>query len=275
MADGPLILQDRADLRAVTRWRAMLDAEGPVGEVVPQSFHWALCLPDAATAQLGPDGHPHRGGLLPPVTLPRRMWASSTVDFLAPIPVGAEVERTSTVASIKDKTGATGSLVFVEVDHLTTANRVEVVRERQTIVYRDAPTAPMPPSAPVREDLDLSDWSWRRTIVPTEPLLFRFSALTFNSHRIHYDLHYATTQEGYPGLVVQGPLTASLLIDLCARHLGDQPLSHFSFRGLAPAFCGETLHLLGRQAQDAITLAALGADGRTVMSATATLRTRS
>jgi 3-methylfumaryl-CoA hydratase len=269
---GQEIAQDRADIGAATRWRAMLDSEGAIGALVPQSFHWGLCLPDAPSAQLGPDGHPHRGGFLPPVDLPRRMWASSAVTFLAPIPVGSAVTRTSTIANVTQKSGGSGQLIFVEIDHSLTVEGQEVVQDHQTIVYREAASAPMPSSAPAKADLDLSAWPWQRSLTPTEPLLFRFSALTFNSHRIHYDLLYAREQEFYPGLVVQGPLTASLMIDLCSRHLGDQPLASFSFRGLSPAFCGEALHLVGRQEGRDVTLRALGADGRGVMSATATIK---
>jgi 3-methylfumaryl-CoA hydratase len=266
------VTQDRADIGAATRWRAMLDSEGVIGSAVPQSFHWGLCLPDAPSAQLGPDGHPHLGGFLPLVDLPRRMWASSAVTFLAPIPLDSAVTRTSTIAAVTQKSGATGQLIFVEVDHNLTIDGQDVVQDHQTIVYREAASVPMASSAPTKDDLDLSAWPWQRSLTPTEPLLFRFSALTFNAHRIHYDLPYTREQEFYPGLVVQGPLTASLLIDLCSRHLGDQTLSSFSFRGMAPAFCGEALHLVGRHEGQDVTLSALGADGRTVMSATATIK---
>jgi 3-methylfumaryl-CoA hydratase len=200
------------------------------------------------------------------------MWASSAVTFLAPIPVGSAVTRTSTIASVTQKSGGTGQLVFVEIDHSLTINGQEVVQDHQTIVYREAASAPMPAPSAAKDDLDLSAWPWQRSLTPKEPLLFRFSALTFNSHRIHYDLPYAQDHEFYPGLVVQGPLTASLLLDLCARHLGDQALSRFSFRGLSPAFCGEALHLVGRQEGRDVILSALGADGRTVMSAAATIK---
>jgi 3-methylfumaryl-CoA hydratase len=269
---GQEIAHDRADIGAATRWRAMLDMEGGMGSAVPQGFHWGLCLPHASTAQLDRDGHPHRGGFLPPVDLPRRMWASSAVTFVAPIPVGSAVTRTSTIASVTQKSGSTGQLVFVEVDHSLTVEGQEVVQDHQTIVYRQAASAPMAPSAPAKADLDLSAWPWRQSLTPTEPLLFRFSALTFNAHRIHYDLPYACEQELYPGLVVQGPLTASLFLALCHRHLGDQALTGFRFRGLSPAFCGEALHLVGRQEGRDVTLSAFGADGRGVMSATATTK---
>ena len=262
--------RDRVSASALARWCATLDRAVPQSHV-PQAYHWCLCLPEAATAELGEDGHPKRGGFLPPVDLPRRMWASSAVEFLAPIPIDSDILRTSTIASVTQKTGGSGTLVFVEVDHGTRAGNIDCVRERQSIVYRAAPAAPMPPSAPPR-DVDLSEWTWQRSLVPHAPLLFRFSALTFNSHRIHYDLPYARDVEGYPGLVVHGPLTATMLVELCARELGKQPLATFSFRGQAPAFADETLHLVGKRDGDSITLAALGADGRTVMSATGKAR---
>jgi 3-methylfumaryl-CoA hydratase len=202
------------------------------------------------------------------------MWASSKVAFTAPLKVGDTITRTSKVLSVTAKSGGSGDLVFVEVEHQTNNQDGVAVREVQSIVYRGAAPAGSA-QVPPRTGPDLFDptgWDAHRTLMPTEPLLFRFSALTFNSHRIHYDLPYSLEQEFYPGLVVQGPLTASLLIDLCSRHLGDQPLSSFRFRGMAPAFCGEALHLVGRQEGQDVTLSALGADGRTVMSATATIK---
>jgi 3-methylfumaryl-CoA hydratase len=270
----PARAQDVVAQPAVTRFAAMLDAPQPAGASAPQGFHWCLCLPDAPTAEIDVDGHPRRGTFLPPIELPRRMWVGSDVSFAAPLPLGAEVERVSTVASVSEKDGSSGRLAFVEIDHVTSADGVVAVRERQTIVYREAAAsaqaaviaaeAPTPP--------DLSGWMWQRRVVPSEVLLFRYSALTFNSHRIHYDLPYATEVEGYPGLVVQGPLTASLLLDLCARALGPDALASFAFRARTPAFAGEAIHLVGRRDGSEITLAALGGDGRTIISATATAR---
>jgi 3-methylfumaryl-CoA hydratase len=154
------------------------------------------------------------------------------------------------------------------------ANGLEAVRERQTIVYREVPREPLarPPAPP--NSPELSTWSWHRSLVPAESLLFRFSALTFNTHRIHYDYPYATQTEGFPALVVHGPLIATLLVDLCRRQLGDQPLATFSFRAISPAFAGDVLHLVGRNEGNSIVLAALGADGRSVVSATARARRR-
>ena len=171
---------------------------------------------------------------------------------------------------MKEKSGSTGTLVFVEVDHVTRADGLVALEERQTIVYREATTTPAAP-APDEVVVDLSDWDWHRSLRPTEPLLFRYSALTFNSHRIHYDLPYAVEEECYRGLVVHGPLTATLLLDLAARELGANALKSFAFRGVAPAFAGEPLILVGKRDGEAVTLAALGGDGRTVISAEAAI----
>lgn len=268
---------DRVDPGMVTRWLATLDRAAPVDESVPQGLHWCLCLPDAPTAALGPDGHPRRDdspdSFLPPVPLPRRMWASSKVEFHAPLRPDDSVTRTSRVASITDKQGGSGRLVFVEVEHDTLTASGLAVREVQSIVYRDAAAPGTPPAPPPLGEgqFDPAPWDAHRALTPAEPLLLRFSALTFNSHRIHYDLPYATAEEGYRGLVVHGPLTATLLLDLAQRELGDNALKSFAFRGLSPAICGEMLHLVLRSKNGAAELGAFAADGRHVMSASAAL----
>ena len=266
---------DRADLGLFARWCATLDRAAPAGGTVPQGFHWCLCTPDAPTAALGPDGHPRRDdspdSFLPPVPLPRRMWASSKVEFLAPLTVGEAVTRTSRVASITEKSGGSGRLVFVEVAHETSGEQGLAVREVQSLVYRE-PAAPGTPPAPPplgEGRFDPAGWDQHRVLEPGAPLLFRFSALTFNSHRIHYDAPYAVGEEGYRGLVVHGPLTATLLLDLAQRALGDNALRSFAFRGLSPAVADEPLHLVMRGAGDGIELGAFAADGRQVMSASA------
>lgn len=266
---------DRVDPGMVTRWLATLDRAAPVDESVPQGLHWCLCLPDAPTAALGPDGHPRRDdspdSFLPPVPLPRRMWASSKVEFHAPLRPGDSVTRTSRVASITDKQGGSGRLVFVEVEHDTLTASGLAVREVQSIVYRDAAAPGTPPAPPPLGEgqFDPAPWDAHRALTPAEPLLLRFSALTFNSHRIHYDLPYATAEEGYRGLVVHGPLTATLLLDLAQREFDDNAIRSFAFRGLSPAICGEMLHLVLRSKDGAAELGAFAADGRQVMSATA------
>jgi 3-methylfumaryl-CoA hydratase len=266
---------DRIDEAMFARWLATLDRAAPADGTVPQALHWCLCLPDAPTAQLGPDGHPLRddspASFLPPVPLPRRMWASSAVEFIAPLHPGEAVSRRSQVVSVTEKTGGSGQLVFVDVAHETHGPRGLAVREVQSLVYRAAAQPGSPPAPPPLGDgaFDPSAWQAHRAVTPSEPLLFRFSALTFNSHRIHYDLPYAAEAENYRGLVVHGPLTATLLLDLARRELGDNTLKSFAFRGVSPAICGEMLHLVLRSKDAAYELGAFAADGRQVMSASA------
>lgn len=263
---------DRLDRSLAARWCATFDLPAPAGEAMPQGIHFCLCAPEAPTAELGEDGHPRRddsaASFLPPVPLPRRMWAASDIEFLAPIAVGASVERVSRVASIAAKEGRSGPMTFIEVIHETSADDRLAVRETQTLVYReaaasDAPLAPPPGNGA----FDPADWDAHRVVRPDPRLLFRYSALTFNTHRIHYDAPYARDIERYRGLVVHGPLTASLLLQLAARELGDNALKRFAFRGLSPAIAGEPLHLVMRGAGDAIELAAFAGDGRQVTQA--------
>lgn len=268
--------RDRVDEALVARWLATFDRTGQAVGTVPQGFHWCLCTPDAPTAALGPDGHPLRedgpASFLPPLPhLPRRMWASSKVEFLTPLRVGDAVRRRSRVQAIDAKSGGSGELVFVTVLHETFGGDVLAVREVQSLVYRAAAPAdaPLSPPPPGEQCFDPSPWAAHRTLVPSEALLFRYSALTFNTHRIHYDAPYALTAERYRGLVVHGPLTATLLLDLTQRELGDGALSAFAFRGLSPAICGEVLNLVMRPAPDGWELAAFAADGRHVASASA------
>lgn len=269
------IRRDHVDPAAVNRWLATLDRAAPTGGSVPQAYHWCLCLPDAPTATLGADGHPLRDdsddSFLPPIPLPRRMWAASKVEFIAPLRPGQSIMRRSRVAAITEKQGGTGKLVFAEVAHETHGDGVLSIRETQTIVFREPAPAGAPPAPPPLGDsrFDPSAWDAHRMIVPSEALLFRYSALTFNSHRIHYDLPYARDVEGYRGLVVHGPLTATLLLDLAARHFGDNALARFDFRGTAPAIGGEELHLALRDRDGGIELGAFARDGRQVMAATA------
>ncbi len=241
---------------------ATLDRE-PTGLHAPQGIHWLCTPPRARRAQLGADGHPATGDFLPPIDLPRRMWASSRMDFLKPIAVGSRIGRTSTITDVTEKSGASGRLIFVEVDHLFTADDEPCVRESQTLVYREAARSPLVLAEASEQP---HDWPWiaHWTIDPV--LLFRYSALTFNGHRIHYDQPYATQVEGYPGLVAQGPLMATLMLDLCDRKLGKNRLARFSFRGVGPAFCGETLIVAGRAHGPKVDLKIFTDTGRTVMT---------
>jgi len=267
--------RDRVDDSAVARWLAALDCNAPADGFVPQAYHWCLCLPDVPTAALGTDGHPLRDeaptSLLPPVPLPRRMWAASKVVFHRPIRAGQTIIRKSRVASITEKKGDSGILVFVDIVHEIHADGPVAIQETQSVVFREAaPKSAAPVLPPIGEArFDSSKWDAHRSLVPTEPLLFRYSALTYNSHRIHYDLPYAAEEEGYRGLVVHGPLTASLLLDLARRQYGDNALSHFEFRGTSPAIAREELHLGLRERAEDIELGAFASDGRQIMQASA------
>ena len=216
---------------------ATLDRDDPPareGTPLPPSAHWLYFLPLARESELGPDGHPARGGFLPPVPLPRRMWAGSRVSLDAPIRVGDRAVRVSTVDDVTLKEGRSGPLVFVRVRHeMTVKGSVRpAVVEEQDIVYRGeaAPgSAPKPQPAPAGAE-------WTRTIHPDPILLFRYSALIFNAHRIHYDQPYVTGKEGYPGLIVHGPLIATVLVDLFRRKNPGVTAKAFSFRAMSPLF---------------------------------------
>ena len=269
--------EDRLDPALAARWLATFDLAPPDGPAMPQGIHFCLCTPETPTAELGEDGHPRRDdsadNFLPPVPLPRRMWASSALTFHRPIAVGDAIARESRVASVKEKTGSSGTLVFVEVDHETSADGALAVSERQTLVYRAAAAsdAPLTPPPLGEATFDQTVWDAHRSLTPDPRLLLRYSALTFNTHRIHYDAPYAERDERYRGLVVHGPLTASLLLQLAARRYGDNALASFAFRGVSPAIAGEMLHLVLRETGGALELAAFAADGRQVTRAEAAL----
>jgi len=269
--------KDRLHEGLAARWLATFDLPRPHPAIMPQGIHFALCTPEAPTAALGEDGHPARDdspdSFLPPFPMPRRMWASSKIAFHAPIAIGAVIERVSRVASISEKEGSTGPLAFVDVEHTTKANGTVAVIETQTLVYREpaAPDAPLSPPPLGDGRFAPEGWDAHRTLTPDPRLLFRYSALTFNTHRIHYDAPYAEEVERYRGLVVHGPLTASLLLQLAARELGENRLRTFQFRGLSPAIAGEPLHLVMKKSTDGYELAAFAADGRQVTVASASL----
>lgn len=267
--------EDRLSEALAARWLATFDLAKPHPPIMPQGIHFALCTPEAPTAALGEDGHPARDdspdSFLPPFPMPRRMWASSKIAFHAPIAIGAVIERTSKVASVSEKEGGSGRLAFVDVEHVTRANGTVAVIETQTLVYREAaaPDAPLSPPPLGEGQFDPAGWDAILTLTPDARLLFRYSALTFNTHRIHYDAPYAQGVERYRGLVVHGPLTASLLLQLAARELGENRLRTFSFRGLSPAIAGEPLHLVMRKSEAGFELAAFADDGRQVTQASA------
>jgi 3-methylfumaryl-CoA hydratase len=229
------ILHDVASPAPLAGLAATLDHTDPpwMPDEVPPLGHWLYFLPRALQRDIAADGHPHKGGFLPPVALPRRMWAGGEFSFNAPIPVGAAITRPSAIADVTEKAGRSGPMVFVRVEHEISAGAEVAVTEVHHIVYREAPkpdeALPPPEPAPVGA-------VWRRTIVPDIVLLFRYSALTFNGHRIHYDREYCREVEGYPGLIVHGPLTATLLMDLFLRNNPGARVTGFRFRARRPLF---------------------------------------
>ena len=225
---------------------ALLDSDAPpaaIGDVLPPLAHWLYFLPTHRQSLLGDDGHPTRGGFLPPVPLPRRMWAGGRLQWHAPLRVGDAAQRTSTIASVAHKAGRTGELVFVVVRHEIHNAHGLALTEEHDIVYR---AAPQPGEPAPRHTAAPTDAAWSRTVVPDPVLLFRYSALTFNGHRIHYDHPYVTQVEGYPGLIVHGPLMATLLAHLAADHHPGRALARFEFRALKPVFDTAPFALQGR-----------------------------
>jgi 3-methylfumaryl-CoA hydratase len=244
-----------------------------LGSVLPPLWHWLFFLPRARQSELGPDGHALRGGFLPPVSLPRRMWAGSRFEFRSPLHVGDVVERRSTIAEVTRKQGRNGPLVFVGVRHeLRRQGEPDAALvEFHDIVYREARRPADVEAAPQAAPTP-SAAAWTREIVPDEVLLFRYSALTFNGHRIHYDRRYAVDVEGYPGLVVHGPLIATLLMDLLCRHVPGADVATFRFRLLRPSFDGRALRLGGDSDGRSVRLWAADDDGWLTMDAVAALR---
>jgi 3-methylfumaryl-CoA hydratase len=244
-------VDDIVDINKLRALAATLDREPPADLVLPPLWHWTHFWPIAPASMVGEDGHPRRGGFLPPVPLPRRMWAGGRLQFHAPLRVGDAITRVSSILDVSAKSGASGQLAFVLVRHEIANQGVLALTEEHDIVYRDMPPAGSPPAAakaaPAGE-------AWSRTIHPDPVLLFRYSALTFNGHRIHYDRNYATGVEGYPGLVVHGPLIATLLLDLLQRNLPAAQLQSFSFRAVGPLFDTEPFTLCGLPQDDGRTI---------------------
>ncbi len=257
-----LISERNAQLLAATLDRESAPA---AGEPFPHLWHWTHFVPTARTAEIEADGHPKRGGFLPPVPLPRRMWAGGRLTFHKPLLIGERATRRSTIRDVSVKHGRSGALVFVKVSHDIEGEHGLAIAEEQDIVYREEASGATaePPTAP-----DGAQWS--DPIVPGPVLLFRYSALTFNSHRIHYDQPYTTGVEGYPGLLVHAPLTATLLAEALTRRAG-RPMKSFSFRGVSPLVGQAPFTVNGRIEGDKAVLWAANAHGRLAMSAEAAL----
>jgi len=237
------------DLSPTLAKRVALTLDEPApgrGEPLPPLWHWAFFIEAVPLNALGTDGHPERGGFLPPADNRNRMWAGGRVQFLQPLRVGIDAERVSTVAAVKEKTGRTGSLLFVTVRHEYRQEGELAISEEQDIVYRE----PNPPKLAGTEPAPQAQWS--ETVEPSEVLLFRYSAVTFNGHRIHYDHPYVTGAEGYPGLVVHGPMIATLMCRAFRRAHPQAVPTHFSYRGLRPLIAPAPFKVAGRKQAEGV-----------------------
>ena len=261
-----------APLRSLSATLGRRDMPPLPGTPVPALWHWLYFLPQPLRSDIGPDGHARRGGFLPPVPLPRRMWAGGRLAWIEgnPLVCGDTVKRVSRIESVTHKAGRTGDLVFLLVKHELHNAQGLALTEEHDIVYRanpqpgDVAPAPQPAS---------SHAAWTETVTPDDVLLFRYSALTFNGHRIHYDRRYVTEVEGYPGLVVHGPLIATLLAELVRNRVPEARLTHFQFRAVRPVFDVAFFNLHGTPSADGKSVQLWTADhqGWLTMQATATL----
>lgn len=266
--------RDRVTAGPLDRLAATLDRDDPSaqdGDAVPPLGHWLFFLPDIRQSEIGPDGHPKRGGFLPPVhELPRRMWAGSRIAFPGEISVGDRIVRRSVIQSVTTKEGASGPLVFVSLRHeIGREDDTAAIVDEHDIVYRGLEARAVK-AAPKKAE----PGEWRRELTPDAVQLFRYSALTFNGHRIHYDRDYVTQEEGYPGLIVHGPLTATLLVDLVRRNAPDARVEQFSFRAVSPLFDGNrmSVNATAPDADGVVKLWAMNAENNLAMTAEARLR---
>jgi 3-methylfumaryl-CoA hydratase len=286
---GPDRAQAPPDLQALRQWigrsevdedtaaeaparllAATLDRHSPPrqGDALPCLWHWLYFLPATQRSDLGEDGHPARGAFMPPVSLPRRMWAGSRIEFRVPVRIGEPIRRRATIADVVAKTGRAGPLIFVRVVHEIEGPHGLAIVEERDIVFRGIEAAG--PAAEAKEATASAQWS--ESVVPDPVLLFRYSALTFNSHRIHYDGTYAREVEGYPGLVVTGPLIATLLAEAALARIPQQhAVRRLAFRSIGPLFANEAFTVAGCREGNRLELWAANARSRLAMSAQADL----
>ncbi|MEO0369583.1 MAG: MaoC family dehydratase N-terminal domain-containing protein [Pseudomonadota bacterium] len=220
------------------------------GDSLPACWHWAWFNEALPASELGRDGHAMRGGFLPPVPLPRRMWAGGSLSFLAPIIIGAEITKVSTIESIKHRTGKSGELCIVTIGHRLFDGNELCIDEKQNLVFREDPSPDVAPPATIAppDSHDITE-----TLSPNPVMMFRYSALTFNGHRIHYDVDYAREVEGYPDIVFHAPLTATSLCNLASYLLEDEPVKHFEYRATAPLFCNAPVKLSAKKDDCGVT----------------------
>ena len=243
----PLELTFSIDNRNAARMAALFDLQPIVaGSALPPLWHWAFSQEPSTQREIGEDGHPKKGGFLPPISLPRRMFAGSRLSFNRPLIVGETYRGRASIDNISMKRGKSGKLAFVKVEHrITRDDGSTCLSEYQDIVYREASTSAQQPKPAASGDNN--DWDWEEKMVADPVFLFRYSAVTYNSHRIHYDLPYATEVEGYPGLVVHGPLLATLMTKSVGNRIRNAQLASFEFAGKTPVFGGSEFKVVGRR----------------------------
>ena len=248
------VTEDIASASAMQGLQSILELPNPDDKNLFPLGHWLQFTPTAGMSELGEDGHPKLGGFLPPIPYPRRMWVGSRIAYHAPIPVGERITKTTTIESITPKQGRGGGLIFLGLRHDIHTPEALATTEHQTLVYREAapvdtdnPPQPKPPRDTTPPE---GDWEWTVPVQPNEITLFRYSALTFNSHRIHYDLPYATAVEGYPGLVVHGPLSATNILANFQQQRGNPAIEAFEFSARSPLFVNEKAYVCGRQVEN-------------------------
>lgn len=262
--DDVISLATARAMAATLDWQDLPEA----GDKLANCWHWLHFLATARQSKIGRDGHPERGGFLPPVPLPRRMWASGKADFHGPLHIGDRVRKVSTVKSVSHKQGGTGNLVFVVVEHEIYSGATLAISDTQNLVYREDPDPNAPAPKPMAPP---TAFEFSREVHPDPVLLFRFSALTFNGHRIHYDRDYAMNEEGYAGLVVQGPLSAMLLLDLLRTEIPDATIEHYDYRAVRPLLDGNPFQIQGARSDDGVTLWVVDHEGAVTMQAKAIL----
>jgi 3-methylfumaryl-CoA hydratase len=262
-------IQDQLSASPAQRMAATLNQPTAFveGAPLPPVWHWLYFLPAVRMDHTSEDGHAKRGGFLPPVTLPRRMWAGGRIVFHQPLHIGERALKKSRVSDVTSKQGKSGDLVFVKITHEIVGENGLALLEEQDIVFREPATNSTPlPSQPAPVEAQ-----WSQTITPDPVLLFRYSALTFNSHRIHYDRDYCRNVEGYPGLVVHGPLTATLLLESLRAHVPHRTVKTFSFRAVSPLYDDQPFRVEGRIDENDAQMWALNPEGSLAMQASATL----
>lgn len=263
-------VSETIDLTQVRKFANVLDIDETTfedGGELPSMWHWLFFLLRAPTAQIGPDGHPRRGGFFPPVELQRRMFAGEQATFHKPLTIGQPATRTGTITRLDEKEGRSGRMVLVSAHYRIEQGGEVCIEDTHDIIYIAGGGGAVP--APGPDAFTPPDGAWHREVKADPVLLFRYSALNFNSHRIHYDAEYAKNEEGYPGLVVQGPLTALLLAELARANMA-ATMTRYSFRGRAPIFEPWPFHLVGQPGGDgSVDLQAVRNDATVAMTATA------